>query len=84
MAKFSAPGSGMRIEINYHAETLQTAICEAIATYLGNGMPAREIIDQLISRGFIRDPGNNAREDVVQRLADIAEQMHRGRVTQIP
>jgi hypothetical protein len=74
----------MRIEINYHAETLQTAICEAIVTYLGYGMPAREIIDQLISRGFIRDPGNNAREDVVQRLADIAEQMRRGRVTQIP
>ena len=47
-------------------------------------MPAREIIDQLISRGFIRDPGNNAREDVVQRLADIAEQMRRGQVTQIP
>jgi hypothetical protein len=84
MAKFSALGSCMRIEINYHAETLQTAICEAIVTYLGCGMPAREIIDQLISRGFIRDPGNNAREDVVQRLADIAEQMRRGQVTQIP
>jgi hypothetical protein len=47
----------MMIEINYHAETLETAICEAIVTYLGCGMPAREIIDQLISRGFIRDPG---------------------------
>lgn len=73
----------MRIEINYKAETLETAICEAIVTYLGYGMPAREIIDQLISRGFIRDPGDNAREDVVQRLADMAEQMCRGRVTQI-
>jgi hypothetical protein len=68
----------MMIEINYHAETLETAICEAIVTYLGYGMPAREIIDQLISRGFIRDPGNNAREDVVQTLAGIAEQMGRG------
>ncbi len=47
----------MRIEINYQAETLETAVCEAIVTYLGYGMPACEIIDQLISRGFIRDPG---------------------------
>jgi hypothetical protein len=77
MAKFCTPGSCMRIEINYQAETLETAICEAIVTYLGYGMPACEIIDQLISRGFIRDPGNNAREDVVQRLADITEQMRR-------
>ena len=70
----------MRIEINYQAETLETAICEAIVTYLGYGMPACEIIEQLISRGFIRDPGNNAR---VQRLADIAEQMRREQATQI-
>jgi hypothetical protein len=81
--KVAALGSCMRIEINYRAETLETAICEAIVTYLGYGMPACEIIDQLISRGFIRDPGNNAREDVVQRLADIAEQMRRERATQI-
>ena len=73
----------MRIEINYQAETLETAICEAIVTYLGYGMPACEIIEQLISRGFIRDPGNNAREDVVQRLADIAEQMRHEQATQI-
>ena len=78
MTKFYSLGSCMMIEINYHAETLETAISEAIVTYLGYGMPAREIIGQLISRGFIRDPGNNAREDVVQRLADIAEQMHGG------
>jgi hypothetical protein len=70
MAKFCTLGSCMRIEINYHAETLETAICEAIVTYLWYGMPAREIIDQLTSRGFIRDPGNNAREDVVQKLVD--------------
>jgi len=76
----------MRIEINYQADTVETAISEAIVTYLGYlgyGMPACEIIDQLISRGFIRDPGNNALEDVVQRLADIAEQMRREQVTQI-
>jgi hypothetical protein len=84
MAKFCTLGSCMRIEINYHAETLETAICEAIVTYLWYGMPAREIIDQLTSRGFIRDPGNNAREDVVQKLVDIAEQMRRERATQIP
>jgi hypothetical protein len=73
----------MRIEINYQAKNLETAICEAIVTYLGYGMSAREIIDQLISRGFIRDPGNNAREDVVQRLADIDEQLRRKRAMQI-
>jgi hypothetical protein len=38
----------MRIELNYKAKTLETAICEAIVTYLGYGMPAREIIDQLM------------------------------------
>jgi hypothetical protein len=75
------PGSCMRIEINYQAESLEAAICEAIVTYLGYGMPACEIIDQLISRELIRDPGNNAREDVVQRLAVIAEQMRRERAT---
>jgi len=73
----------MRIEINYQAKNLETAICEAIVIYLGYGMPACEIIDQLISRGFVRDPGNNAREDVVQALADIGEDMCRERATQI-
>jgi hypothetical protein len=70
-------------KINYQAETLETAICEAIVTYLGYGMPACEIIDQLISRGLIRDPGDNAREDVVQRLADIAEQIRREQAKQM-
>lgn len=42
---------------------------------------ACEIINQLISRGFIRDPGNNPREDVVQRLAEMAEKMRRERAT---
>jgi hypothetical protein len=46
-------------------------------------MAACEIIDQRISRGFIRDPGNNAREDVVQRLAAIAEEMRRERAAKI-
>jgi hypothetical protein len=44
MAKFCTLGSCMRIEINYHAETLETAICEAIVTYLWYGMPARSSI----------------------------------------
>jgi hypothetical protein len=43
--------------------------------YLSYGMPPREILDQLISRSFIRDPGNNALEDVVQTLAEVAEQV---------
>jgi hypothetical protein len=72
----------MRIEINYQADSLEAAICEAIVTYLGYGMPACEIIDQLISRGFIRNPGNNALEDVVQRLTDLAEQMSGGQAAQ--
>ena len=67
----------MRIELNYQAETLEEAICQAIVAYLGHGMPPREIIDQLIARGFIRDPGENALEDVVQGLAVLAGQMRR-------
>jgi hypothetical protein len=67
----------MRIELNYQADSLEAAICEAIVAHLAHGMPAREIIDQLISRGIIRDPGNNAREDVAQRLSDMGEQMRR-------
>jgi hypothetical protein len=77
MANFCALDTTMRIELNYQAESLEEAICQAIVTYLGHEMPPREIIDQLIARDFIRDPGNNALEDVVQRLADMAEQMRR-------
>ena len=44
----------MRIEINYQAKNLETAICEAIVIYLGYGMPACEIIDQLISAALRR------------------------------
>jgi hypothetical protein len=73
----------MRIELNYQAETLEEAVCQAIVACLGDGMPPREIIDQLIARGFIRDPGNNALQDVVQRLADLSEQMRRDRATLI-
>jgi hypothetical protein len=69
----------MRIELNYQAETFDEAICQAIVAYLGKGMPPREIIDQLIARGFLRNPGNNALEDAVQRLAEMAEQMRRDR-----
>ena len=58
-------------------------IAQAIVAYLDKGMPPREIIDQLIARGFVRDPGNNALEDVVQGLADMAEQMRRDRATLI-
>ena len=73
----------MRIELNDQADSLDDAICQAIVAYLGKGMPPREIIDQFIARGFVRDPGNNALEDVVQGLADMAEQMRRDRATLI-
>jgi hypothetical protein len=42
----------MRIELNYHADSLDDAICQAIVAYLGKGMPPREIIDQLIARAL--------------------------------
>jgi hypothetical protein len=67
----------MRIELNYQAETIEEAICQTIVAYLGKGMPPREILGQLIERGFVRDPGNNALEVVVQRLVEMAEQMRR-------
>jgi hypothetical protein len=69
--------TAMWVELDYQAETLEAAICGAIVTNLGCGMHPREILDQLIARRLIRDPGNNALEDVVQRLADIAEHMKR-------
>ena len=68
----------MRIELNYQAETLEEAICQTIVTYFGKGMAPREILDQLIARGFVRDPGDNALEVVVQRLGEMAEQMLHG------
>jgi len=65
----------MRIELNYQAESLEEAICQAIVAYLGYEMSPREIVDQLIARGFIRDPGNNALEDVGnKRLAWFCHQ----------
>jgi hypothetical protein len=38
-------------------------------------MSPREIIAQLIARGLLRDPGNNALEDVVRELADMADRL---------
>jgi hypothetical protein len=69
----------MRIELNYQAATFEEAICQTIVAYLRKGMPPREILDQLIERGFVRNPGNNAFEVVVQRLREMAEQMHHDR-----
>jgi hypothetical protein len=66
--------TAMWVELDYQAETFEEAICRAIVTYLGYGMLPREILDQLIARDLIRDPGNNALEDVVQGLADMAAQ----------
>jgi hypothetical protein len=69
----------MRIEFNYQAENFEEAVCQTIVAYLRKGMPPREILDQLIERGFVRYPGDNALEVVVQRLEEVAEQMHRDR-----
>ena len=70
----------MRIELNYQAETFEEAICQTIVIYLVKGMPPRKILDQLIARGFVRDPGNNALEVVAQRLGEMAEQMRHDRI----
>ena len=70
----------MRIELNYQAETFEEAICQTIVIYLVKGMPPRKILDQLIARGFVRDPGNNALEVVAQRLGEMAEQMRLDRI----
>jgi hypothetical protein len=69
------------IELNFKADTFEDAISQAIVAALGSGMSPREIIVQLIARGFLRDPGNIALEDVVRGLADMAEQMRSDRAT---
>jgi hypothetical protein len=69
------------IELNFKADTFEEAISEAIVAALGAGMSPRKIIAQLIARGFLRDPGNNALEDVVRGLADMAEQLRRDPAT---
>jgi hypothetical protein len=68
----------MWIELDYRAETLEEAICRAIVAYLGYGMPPREILDQLIGRALIRNPGNNALQDVVQELYGRADAQRSG------
>ncbi len=78
MRSFAREHVLMRIEINYQAETFEEAVCQTIVAYLGKGMRPREILNQLIARGFVRNPGNNAFEVVVQRLEDMAEQMRQG------
>jgi hypothetical protein len=65
------------IELDFKADNFEEAISQAIVAALGSGMCPREIIAQLISRGFLRDPGNNALEDVVRGLADMADQLRR-------
>ena len=57
--------------------SFEAAISRAIVDALCHGMVPREIIAQLIARGFLRDPGNNALEDVVRELADTADQLRR-------
>jgi hypothetical protein len=63
------------IGLNFKADTFEEAISQAIVAALRSGMSPREIIAQLIAKGFLRDPGNNALEDVVRGLADMAEQL---------
>jgi hypothetical protein len=65
------------IERNFKVDSFEEAISRAIVDALGNGMAPREIIAQLIRRGFLRDPGNNALEDVLRELADMADQLCR-------
>ena len=71
------------IELNFKADTFEEAISQAIVAALSSGMSPRETIAQLIARGFLHDPGNNALEDVVRGLADMAEQMRSDRATLI-
>jgi hypothetical protein len=42
----------MRIELNYQAETLEAAICAAIVTYPGYGMPVRSSISSYHEDSF--------------------------------
>ena len=65
------------IELNFKADSFEESISRAIVDALGNGMAPREIIAQLIARDFLRNPGNNALEDVVRELADMAGQLCR-------
>jgi hypothetical protein len=69
--------SNHTIELNFKAASFEAAISRAIVDALCHGMVPREIIAQLIARGFLRDPGNNALEDVVRELADMADQLRR-------
>ena len=59
------------IQLNFKADTFEEAISQAIVVAPGSGMSPREIVAQLIARDFLRDPGNNALEDVVRGLADL-------------
>jgi len=69
------------IDLNFKADTFEEAISQAIVAALGCGMSPREIIAQLIAKDFLRDPGNNALEDVVRGLADMADQLRRDPAT---
>ena len=66
------------IQLNFKADTFEEAISQAIVVALGSGMSPREIVAQLIARDFLRDPGNNALEDVVRGLADLADRLRHG------
>ena len=52
--------SNHTIELNFKAGSFEEAISRAIVDALGHGMVPREIIAQLIARGLLRNPGNNA------------------------
>ena len=67
--------SNHTIQLNFKADTFEEAISQAIVAALGSGMSPREIVAQLIARDFLRDPGNNALEDVVRGLADLADRL---------
>jgi hypothetical protein len=52
MANICGLPTGMRIELNYQAESLDDAICQANSGLPGQGDAPREIIDQLIARAL--------------------------------
>jgi hypothetical protein len=64
------------IALDFRADTFKEAISQAIVTALDSGIAPREIVAQPIARGFLRDPGNNALEAVVQTLEGMAKELH--------
>ena len=63
------------VALDFNAGSFEESISRAIVDALAEGMAPRDIIAQFIARGLLRDPGNNALEDVVRELADMADRL---------